>query len=74
MIRFEMKNCNMILTDGAKTSALLSGKIDKYELQVKKSYLLIKLELKNKLNLLILVQERLLKNKWKQSKIMVKSK
>ena len=31
MIRLEMKNCNMILTEAAKISALSSGKIDKYE-------------------------------------------
>ena len=31
MIRLEMKNCNMILTEAAKMSALLSRKIDKYE-------------------------------------------
>ena len=31
MIRLEVKNCNMILTEAAKISALSSGKIDKYE-------------------------------------------
>ena len=31
MIRLEMKNCNTILTEVAKISALSSGKIDKYE-------------------------------------------
>ena len=31
MIRLEMKNHNMILTEAAKISALSLGKIDKYE-------------------------------------------
>ena len=32
MIKLEMKNCNMILTEKEqKISVLLSGKIDKYE-------------------------------------------
>ena len=31
MIRLEVKNCNMILTEAVKISALSSGKIDKYK-------------------------------------------
>ena len=31
MIRLEMKNCNMILREITKISALLSAKFDKYE-------------------------------------------
>ena len=31
MIRLEMKNYNMMLTEAAKISALSSGKIDKYK-------------------------------------------
>ena len=48
----------------AKTSALASGKINKYEYFVWETYcLLIKAELQNKLNLLFLLQKKLLKNK-----------
>ena len=31
MIRLEIKNCNMILTEAAKISVLSSGKMDKYK-------------------------------------------
>ena len=52
--------------EAAKISALSSGKIDKYELNtllVKKYYHRINDNLLNKLNLLILFWEKLLKNR-----------
>ena len=59
---------------GAKISPLLSGKIDQYEyLTGVEIFLMIKVELQNKLRLLTLIQEKLLKNKKKQMKIQMKS-
>ena len=59
-----MKNYNMILTGKQQNISIISDKIDKYEtLQINKYYLQIKEELENKLNLLILLYEKLFKNK-----------
>ena len=59
-----MKNYNMILTGKQQNISIISDKIDKYEtLQINKYYLQIKEELENKLNLLILLYKKLLKNK-----------
>ena len=56
-----MKNFNMILIEAAKTSALSSGKTDKYEyLTCEEIFPLIKDEYYNKLNLLIPLWEGLL--------------
>ena len=53
--------------DVTKISALSSGKIDKYEtLLVRKYYPQINKKLLNKLNLLILLWEKLLKNRQKK--------
>ena len=61
--------------EAAKISALSSGKIGSiYILLVKKYYLLIKNKQQNKLNLLIFLQEKLLKNKQKQLKIKEKTR
>ena len=51
-----------ISREAGKISTLSSGKVDKY-LQVEKYYLLIKVELQNKLSLLNLHQVKRLKNK-----------
>ena len=61
MTRLEMKNYNMILTKKQQKHQhyhkvkLINMNI----LQVKKYYLMIKTELKNKLSLLILLEEKL---------------
>ena len=61
--------------EAAKISALSSGKIDKYEYLTGKKYcLLINSKQLNKLNLFILLWEKLLKNKQKQLKIKEKNK
>ena len=53
-----------IITEAAKTSALSSGKMHKYEyIMVKKYYCLINSKQLYKLNLFILLWENLLKNK-----------
>ena len=76
MIRLEIKNCNMILTEKQKKYQHypLEKFINMNILQVKKYYLLIKEEWQNKLSLLNVLWEKLLKNKQKQLKIKVKSK
>ena len=76
MIKLDMKNCNMILTEKQKKYQHnpLEKFINMNILQVKKYYLLIKEEWKNKLRLLILLWQKLLKNKQKQLKTKVKSK
>ena len=59
----------------AKISALSSGKIDKYEHLIGEEILPSNQQQKlNKLNLLILLWEKLLKNKQKQLKIKEKNK
>ena len=59
-----MKNYNVILTGKQQNISIISDKIDKYEsLQINRYYLQIKEELENKLNLLILLYEKLFKNK-----------
>ena len=60
--------------EAAKMSALSSGKIYKYEhLLVKKYCRLVNSKQLNKLNLLILLWEKLLRNKQKQLKIREKT-
>ena len=60
--------------EAAKISALSSGKIDMNTLLVKKYYPRINNKLLNKLNLLILLWEKLLKNRQKQLKIKEKNR
>ena len=75
MTRLEMKNYNKILTKNQQKYLhyhqvkLINMNI----LQVKK-YLLMRVELQNKLSLLILLQEKLQKNKQKQLRIKEKNK
>ena len=61
--------------EAAKISALSSGKIDKYEYLTSEEYChRINDKLLNKLNLLILLWEKLLKNKQKQLNIKEENK
>ena len=61
--------------EAAKSSALLSGKIDKYEYLTGEEILPSNhQQILNKLNSLILIWEKLLKNKQKQFKIKEKNK
>ena len=61
MTRLEMKNYNMILTKKQQKHQQYHKVklINMNILQVKKYYLMIKTELKNKLSLLILLEEKL---------------
>ena len=61
MTRLEMKNYNMILTKKQQKHQYYHKVklINMNILQVKKYYLMIKTELKNKLSLLILLEEKL---------------
>ena len=63
MIRLEMKDYNAILKEKQQKQEKL---INMNVLQIKKYDPMIKVEQQNKLSLLILFQEKLLKNKQKQ--------
>ena len=76
IIRLEMKNYNAILTEEQQIYQLHNQAelVNVNILQMKKYYLLIKLEKYNKLSSLFLLQEKLLKNKQKQLKIKEENK
>ena len=76
MIRLDMKNYNLILTEKQQKYQhyhqfkLINMNI----LQVKKYYLLIKTKLKNKSSLHILLKQKVLKNKEKRLKMELRNK
>ena len=76
MATLKMKNYNLILTEkqGKYRHNHQVKLINMNILQLKKYYVLIKVELQDKLSLLILLYEKLLKNQLKQLKVKVKSK
>ena len=77
MVRYEMKNCNKILTEEQQKDQFYHHVklINPNILQAKKYYLLFKVELQNKVSLLLIfLQEERQKNTQRQLKIKVKNK